>query len=88
VSRSMPNLDELEFQMQFVEGKVVQITKPYRHYTTVDLFVVTANNTKTVSIAPLGGEGIGLRAPHRGLRAVPIEEVATLLAAKAATATV
>jgi hypothetical protein len=66
-----PTLAELEFQMKFETGVVVRLTKPYDTYTTDDLFVVTGNNTKTVSITKLGGEGGRyLRVPHRGLTIV------------------
>lgn len=69
-------LAELEHQMRFVNGVIVRLNKPFAHYSTTDLFVVTGNNTKTVSITKLGGEGGRYaRVPHRGLTIVPIDEV-------------
>jgi hypothetical protein len=70
------SLAELEFQMQFEQGVVVRLKKDYGSYTTRDLFVVTANNNKTVSVVKLGGDGGRyLRVPHRGLDIVDVAEV-------------
>jgi hypothetical protein len=70
------SLAELEFQMQFETGVVVRLQKAYDRYTTKDLFVVTGNNTKTVSVTKLGGDGGRyLRVPHRGLVIVDVDEV-------------
>jgi citrate lyase beta subunit len=66
-------LAELEHQMQFTEGTVVRINKPFQQWTTEDLFVVSSNNAKTLSLAPLGGGHSGLRAPHRGVTIVDID---------------
>jgi hypothetical protein len=59
---------ELEHKMQFHIGVLVQLRKAFGSYTEEDVFVVTANNDKTVSVAKIGGDGGRyLRVPHNGL---------------------
>jgi hypothetical protein len=68
-------LAELELQMQFELGVLVRIKEAYGSYTTSDLFVVTANNEKTVSVVKIGGDGGRyLRVPHSGLSIVPVAD--------------
>jgi hypothetical protein len=68
-------LAELELQMQFELGVLVRIKQAYGNYTTSDLFVVTANNEKTVSVVKIGGDGGRyLRVPHKGLTIVPVAD--------------
>ena len=66
------SLAELELKMQFEQGVIVRLKQAGHGYTTSDLFVVTANNDKTVSIVKLGGNGGRyLRYGHKGLDIVP-----------------
>jgi hypothetical protein len=65
---SAQRLAELEHKMQFELGVLVQLKRPYNSYTEEDVFVVTANNDKTVSVVKIGGDGGRyLRVPHSGL---------------------
>jgi hypothetical protein len=72
-AQAAKRLAELEHAMQFTIGTLVQIKKPFAHYTVEDVFVVTGNNEKTLSLAKLGGEGGKyLRVPHRGASIVSV----------------
>lgn len=69
-------LADLERKMRFEQGVLVRIDKAYDTYTPADLFVVTANNDKTVSIVKVGGDGGRyLRWPHSGLTIVDPAEI-------------
>ena len=57
-------------------GQLCRITRPFRHWTTSDLFVITAVNDKTVSFVRLGGEGGRyMRTPHDGVTIVDPADV-------------
>jgi hypothetical protein len=68
-------LAELEQQMQFVPGVLVQLKRPFGGHTAEDVFVVIANNERTVSAAKIGGDdGRYIRAAHNGLSIVSVRD--------------